>query len=323
MDVPDAYVKGKRMQRMKTHMATPVELDIHGPNGEKMCIEFGGTPTWGEAPAGREWQFELEEALLSFGWRPAEDVPCLFYKETSDARAEVSTHVDDMYVTESRSSRRKLMRQLRDDLAKRYGGVTYKEDPTEHVGYTIRKTRGERGTRITLTMEKQIETAAREHVPEIVAGKSVKEAGLIEGTKLRNMAEAMVLEPREPGAKLQPKQTETQSIIGSLKYVERIHIENALVDHKLSCVMSNPGCDAHMVAKSVLAATYKNRYCGITYGGANFESRPETAYVMHADFKMDDGAPRVSELTADATWSDTSLIGILITKAGAVVHHQV
>ena len=44
---------------------------------------------------------------------------------------------------------------------------------------------------------------------------------------------------------------------------------------------------------------------------------------MHADFKMDDGAPRVSELTADATWSDTSLIGILITKAGAVVHHQV
>ena len=147
--------------------------------------------------------------------------------------------------------------------------------------------------------------------------------GLLEGKKLRDAIDALALVSPGATGKLTPKQRGTQSIIGSLAYTDRVHIENALGTHALSCVMSSPGDDAAIVARSMLYQTYKARKCGVTYGGANFESRPATACVMSVNYDMSEGAPSVTEIAADATWADRSRMGIIVTKAGGVVAHSV
>ena len=96
LDVGDAYLKAGR-KRPPTYMALPETLPMYDADGEPLCIEFGGTPTWGEAPAGREWQDTLMEGLIQDGWTPADNVPCLLTCELPDGtRAQMLTIVDDL-----------------------------------------------------------------------------------------------------------------------------------------------------------------------------------------------------------------------------------
>ena len=321
LDVGDAYLKGCR-KRPPTYMALPETLPMYDADGEKLCIEFGGTPTWGEAPAGREWQDTLMEGLIQDGWTPADNVPCLLTCELPDGtRAQMLTIVDDILIMETKGSKAAVDR-LYSQLTRRYGKVKIERDPTSFVGYTILRDRERRA--LTVTMASPIAAAAKEHIPEYVDGKTLKEMGIPEGAKLRQMAEALTLEPAvEQGgkAKRTPIQRTLQTIVGKLRWYEKCDPELTKTLHCVSSVATRPPPEALLVAKALLASAYDHRQRGITYGGGGLCQGARLNASMYADFRMSDGATPELECTADSTWGGNNVYAILMTLNGGAIAH--
>jgi len=169
-------------------------------------------------------------------------------------------------------------------------------------------------------MPQKIIEAAREHYPELLSGEQ-SPSPPPKGLAMRRLADAMAM-PAERAGKLTRKQVRTQQLIGSLKFVERLHPRLSLVLHRLSCVMSCPPPEAYDVARAALAAAFEERDVGITFGGGGLAAAPvlEGSLKAHIDL---DGSP-AAELTAhaDATWGDRNVYGLMLTFAGAAVLHQ-
>jgi len=77
LDVGNAYIKGERL-RAHTYMALPDTLPMFDADGTLLCIELGGTPMWGEPPAGADWQRTLNKGFLEDGWSACENVPSCY-----------------------------------------------------------------------------------------------------------------------------------------------------------------------------------------------------------------------------------------------------
>ena len=82
----------------------------------------------------------------------------------------------------------------------------------------------------TLSMPQKVIEAVRAHVPELLEGKPT---GLPTGKTFIQLADSLQLAPREPGAKLTSSQAQTQSIIGSLKFIEKVMPKLSLPIHRL------------------------------------------------------------------------------------------
>ena len=111
-------------------------------------------------------------------------------------------------------------------------------------------------------MPQKIIEAAREHMPELLRG---DRPTVLSGKRLTDAADTLQLADR--GVKLTPQQVRTQSIIGHLKFVERVQPRLSLILHRLSCVMSAPPPAAYEVARAALYTAYAHKDDGITYGG--------------------------------------------------------
>jgi hypothetical protein len=135
------------------------------------------------------------------------------------------------------------------------------------------------------------------------------------------MADAMLL-PSVRTGKLTRRQTSTQRLIGSLKFVERLHPRLSLILHRLSCVMSAPPPEAYDVALAALAAAYDERHIGITYGGGSLVASTSLGGNLTAAVDLERPAPSALEAHADATWGDRNVYGLILTFAGAAVLHQ-
>ena len=173
-------------------------------------------------------------------------------------------------------------------------------------------------------MAAPIEAAAREHIPEYVAGKTLKEMSLPEGQKLRNMCDNLRLLPLDPAhPKLNASQRLTQTILGKVRWYDKVCPATARALHALSCVASRPPPEALIVAKAVLACQYDLRNVGITYGGGGLSSHARLTGSLYAEFVMSDGASTELEATADSTWCGTQddVYALLITYYGAAVAH--
>ena len=162
-------------------------------------------------------------------------------------------------------------------------------------------------------MPQKIIEAAREHLPQMFEGG--EKANVLKGGKLMNVADGLKLASVGSRHKwLNADQKATQSIIGSLKFIERVMPEITLPLHRLSCVMSAPPPEALEVAKGVLHYAYVNKDNGITYGGASDDGDEHVG--------IEGRAPSALSASADATWGDgRNLYGLMLTyNHGTVVH---
>ena len=149
---------------------------------------------------------------------------------------------------------------------------------------------------------------------------------VLSGKRLTDAADTLQLADR--GVKLTPQQVRTQSIIGHLKFVERVQPRLSLILHRLSCVMSAPPPAAYEVARAALYTAYAHKDDGITYGG-QFAS-DELEGCMHGHILGLDAASAPAELAAsgDASWcasptvrsADRNIYGILLTYRGGAVY---
>ena len=327
LDVGNAYVKGLR-KRPPTYLATPATLPIYDADGAPMCIELGGTPLWGEQCAGKEWQDTLHAGMIADGWLPAEDVPCCYRRVAPDGSdAFALTIVDDILVSETRSpsGRHPLALLLHGQLEKRYGKgeVKLEHNPTSFVGITVLRDRKRRA--LTINMAAMIEAAAREHIPEYVAGASLSSMGIPEGAKLRKMVDDLRLVPATSGSpKLTSTQRLTATIVGKCRWYDKVSPSTTRALHGVSCVVGRPPPEALLAAKAILAAQYDVRHVGITFGGGGLCTAPRTlAGNIYANFNMADGAPAPLEATADSTWDGNNVYSVLLTFNGGAVAHLV
>ena len=83
-------------------------------------------------------------------------------------------------------------------------------------------------------MPQKIVEAAREHMPELLDGSKVS---VPSSTAMQKIADAMRMSD-ERKKTLSPLQRKTQKLIGSLKFIERLHPRLTLTLHRLSCVMA-------------------------------------------------------------------------------------
>ena len=312
-DIPDAYSQGHRIGRPKTYMYMPTAFQhMRDDSGQELCIELG-TPMWGEGPAGFEWQLELERTLESLGWTRAEDVPACwrFVGPTGDAI--LITIVDDLLFSESSSSGYSIADKTCRLLSQRYGDVKAVREPDSFAGFSVTRPAP---SKITLSMPQKIIEAAREHMPELIEGGKVSVPSY---TSMQKTADAMCMLTVRKSV-LSPLQRKTQKLIGSLKFIERLHPRLTLVLHRLSCVMAYPPPEAYEVARTALATVFRERDVGITFGGAR-TTRLDGRIAANVDLWQP--APATLEGHADATWGDRCLYALILTFGGAAVLHQV
>jgi len=314
-DVPNAYPQGSRQERPVTFMELPRAFSHwRDDDGSPLCVELR-TPMWGEGPAGYEWQLELERQLLSIGWQRAENVPALWTYTGPEGDAKLITIVDDLLFSESPNLTHSIAEKTAQLLSDRYGDVRLERDPTSYAGVKLTSDVA-KGT-ISLTMPQKIVEAARAHCPELLEGKS---PSVPSGAKLQKLADSLELAPSKP-SKLDKKQVRIQQLIGSLKFIERVHPRISLVLHRLSCVMSNPPLAAWDVALAALVAVYHERDVGITYGGNHLPYSTPLEGCLKASIDLSAPAPVEMTAHADATWSDRNIYGIILTYAGAAIYH--
>ena len=319
-DCPNAYPQAKRLGRPLTYMQLPETFKhLKDDDGSPLCIELV-TPMWGEAQAGFEWQIELESSLLSLGWQRAENVPaCWIYREDGQHDAILVTIVDDLLFSESSAQSTIAARTIK-VLSEKYGDLRPERNPTSFVGYRIKRN----GGAINLSMPQKISEAAREHLPQLIDHLPLD---LPTGRKLEQMADEMKLQPLTPKgkderAKLSRDQTRTQQLIGSLKFIERLHPRISLLLHRLSCIMSSPPPEAMTVARATLALVYAEKDVGLTFGSSTVSTEATLDGHLTANIPgLDGGAPTELESHADATWGDRNIYGLILTYAGAVVYH--
>ena len=89
-----------------------------------------------------------------------------------------------------------------------------------YAGFKL--TRDRKAGTIQLTMPQKVTEAAREHLPELLSGEPPS-TPLPKGKALRDMADRLALPAVRTAASLVRKQRRTQQLIGSLKFIERLH----------------------------------------------------------------------------------------------------
>jgi hypothetical protein len=318
-DIPDAYAKGKRIGRPVTYMELPSAFNHwQADDGSGLCVELA-TPLWGENEAGYEWQIELESRLSAIGWRPAENVPAMWTFSSPTGDAVLLTIVDDLLISESTSSNHAISKRTIALLEQSYGSITHEQEPTSFNGYSLRRDRASR--RIQLTVHQKINEAVLEFMPELRDPATAPPSS--SGKKLQDMADALTMPPPEERPdKLNAQQRRTQQLIGSLKFIEKLHPRVTLVLHRLSCIMCCPPPEAWVVACAALRDVHDERDLGITYGGVAHADSPRLGGRLDANIPMDEPAVAALEAHGDATWGDRIVYGILLTFAGGAVHHQ-
>ena len=148
-------------------------------------------------------------------------------------------------------------------LKEKFKELAVQDEPESFAGYKVVRDRTRRT--LTLSMPQKIIEAARAHLPDIF-DPEVK-VDVVKGKRLMNLADGLALDPKaRESKKLDVTQKATQSIIGSLKFIERIMPEISLPLHRLSCVMSAPPHEALDVAKGVLHYAYLHKDNSISYG---------------------------------------------------------
>ena len=320
LDVGNAYTKGER-KRAATYMHTPATLPIFNAAGVRMVIEFNGTPVWGEPPAGAEWQATLQRGLIEDGWLQAEGVPCMFTRSTGADVAVAIVIVDDIFVSEAKGSHA-VAKLMHTQLERRYGKgeVKIQHEPDSFAGYTILRDRSRRA--LTLTMASVIEAAAREHVPAYVAGATRAEMGLPTGKRMQVLSDGMRLPPpAERAPKLSAQQRTVRTMLGKLRWYEKVTPALTHQVHNLSCVATYPTPEAEVVARVAMCDAYDRRLDGITFGGGGLCSAARLTGDISAAFDMADGAPSELEVTADSTWDGANVYAILLTMYGGAVAH--
>ena len=194
--------------------------DERGDNGSEFCIQLG-TPSWGEQEAGFEWQKKLEKTLMEAGWTAAEAVPCLWFFTAADGTDAASS--PSWTTSESNYA---ICDALAAVITKKYGDCKLEREITSFKGFSIKRDRAAR--QLQLTFRQKIIEAAREHLPTLLQpGEKLPPARreaqkLLKSAEFRATIDALKLvEPRP--AKLDGIQVNTQSLIGSLKYIAILH----------------------------------------------------------------------------------------------------
>ena len=124
------------------------------------------------------------------------------------------------------------------------------------------------------------------------------------------MADAMQLAPVD--GKLTKQQVQTQQIIGSLKFIEKVNPRLSLpLPPTVLCVMSAPPPDANVVAKCCIKMAFDDRDMGITFGGlADEDDAGDLTSTFQATIPgLDEGAPQRLKAAADASWGDSAVYG--------------
>ena len=322
MDIGDAYIRGKRARPMG-YMQVPTTLvdECRTEDGEKQVIALV-TPLWGEAEAGFEWDAELEEALLTLGWRQVEGVPAMYEFEAIDGNARLVKIVDDLGISDSTPDARIATDTLR-LLRERYDGqVTFEREPASFVGYMRHKEE----SHLQLSMREKIVEAVRKYAPDLFGDSppGVEAPIYIRGLKLDAELALLSLPPLEERGKLDATQKKVQCIVGDLKYIERC-VMPALTEplHALSCVMSypHPPDKALLCALSLLRMAYLKREQGLKFSRRDVVPRMVEGGITSIDMLA--GAPGQLEITADAaTRPDRAVYSLLLTGWGASIHHQ-
>ena len=159
-------------------------------------------------------------------------------------------------------------------------------------------------------------------MPELLESASAHEMPML-SDKDRKRADGLQLVKPRP-AKLSPKAVRFQQVVGSLKFVERLHPRLSLLLHRLSCVMSSPPDEALDLAFLALRMAYAERNVGITYGGAEKSGQPAGS-TMHVKIKgcveLTEQASEELQGHADATWGDRNMYGLVILYANAAIFH--
>ena len=171
---------------------------------------------------------------------------------------------------------------------------------------------------------------AREHFPELADASDLddptatlaflRQHNLPHGKSLSKLADAMEM-PADRAPKLSHRQTQTQRLIGCLKFIEKVHPRLSLVLHRLSCVMSCPPPEAWDVARAALVSVWRHRFVGLTFGGSSSPS-PRLGGDLRAAIDLTEPAPHQLEAHGDATWGDRNLYGLILTYHGAAIYHQ-
>ena len=172
---------------------------------------------------------------------PCPGVPAMFSYHGEHGEARMITIVDDFMISEvnGTAATDATIAALK---AAFDGEVKVDYSPTSFAGLKLERDR-ERRT-LTLSMPQKIIEAAREHMPELLRG---ERPTLLSGRRLAVAADSLKLADRD--GKLTPQQVRTQSIIGHLKFVERVQPKLCLVLHRLSCVMSAPPPAAYVLRR--------------------------------------------------------------------------
>jgi hypothetical protein len=242
----------------------------------------------------------------------------MFTHRNANGTAILLTIVDDFIISEPKANKYQLADATLKLFRARFGDVTAEREPQSFVGYRVSRDRQRRA--LTLSMPQKVVEATREHLPELIsAGKA---PALPSGRKLQKMADELKLAGRAAGTKMSKSQVKTQRIIGSLKFIEKVMPKLSLPLHRLSCVMSDPPPEALTVATATLALAYADRHRGITYGGDGPASEGRFSGRLAANVRLDEPAGPDLECSADATWCERNLYGLLLTFARASVLHQ-
>ena len=315
-DIGNAYIKGKRRERECTYMYMPTTIKEYDDDGTEMVIMLI-TPLWGEKSAGFEWDAELHERLLSFGWRTCPGLPSMYYFNAVDGDCRLVKIVDDLGFSDS-SPNATISDRTVEMLREAYDGdVTYDEDPTSFVGYAISLTE----ECLKLSQEVKIVDSLRKYLPHLIDATS---SGLLQGKKLDALLDDLKLPPAEERTnKLNAEQKKVQQILGDLKWIERCTMP-ALTRrvHRLSCIMSFPPPGTLALAEAVLFDAYLLRHQGLIFADHKV---PERAVADgRSNIDMAAGAPEHLEVTADAaTLPGREVYSVLMTYHGASVLHLV
>jgi hypothetical protein len=310
IDIGDAYIKGTR-QRPLGYMYMPGTIKEYDEDGTELVIELT-TPLWGEQEAGFEWDAELHERLISFGWRSCEGIPAMYYFNGPSGDAYLVKIVDDLGVVDF-SKGRKITTDTIELLKSAYDSqVTYDLEPKSFAGYKTIFTEEE----LTISQPEKITEAARKYLPELLEGKVP--ARILKGKALDDLLASLKL-PTTRSGKLSPASKRTQQIIGDLKYIERGSCPRLTkMLHSLSCVMNEPPEEAVLAAESVLAEAFQSRDEPLRFNRrSGGPQRKHSGGRMRVDLKA--GAPASFEASADASTADPVVYSLLVTYCGSTI----
>ena len=334
-DVKNAYgradtKRGKRYQRVPEH------LREYDEEGHELVIEFEAAPTWGEQPAGYEWDVKFHTVRERLGWRPAESVPGLWVFTEKDLV--MVGEVDDFLISEPSETNyyyTALTIYLIDAALRHESSepkmhpvdtpcVKWAAEPELYAGMEL--ARSEDLARITIRKTAKIENMARNHASAVVDGdkNEIKRIMAETGTNKEFRAALDALAPRPPSEKLSKSVaygkyiTQMQGLVGEMEYVSDVHPENELGRHALARSVCRPPEKAHVLGQRLVIELYENRNRGVTFSSTEGDAwRPMLAPLdvkrVRGDgldeghggasgVTLEAGAPKKTEAHADATW---------------------